>query len=110
MKNLIIIILTLLVLAPPMQAHSDVVVYDNVENHSDIDELHEDIHHENDSSEEKDRDHHHHCTVISLSLEFLQVTYNFDLLSFVESKKEINFYQNKYCNSYLKAIFQPPKA
>lgn len=110
MKNILLAILMLLVIAPPVQAHSDIVVYDNVESHVDIDELHEEIHHQNDTHDEKEKDHHHHCTVITLTLEFVsEMVYDFQFISFVEIREKINYYQNTYCNSYLKEIFQPPR-
>lgn len=103
-------ILVLLLLAPPLQAHNDIVVYENVENHYDIDQNHEDIHHKNDSHNEKETEHHHHCTVVSLSLEFIPTIYNFEFLPLIIAKEEINFYQYIRYNSFLATIFQPPKA
>ena len=55
MKNLVITILVSLILAPPLQAHNDVVIYEDVESHTDIDSVHEDIHHKNDSHDEKEK-------------------------------------------------------
>ncbi|CAL2083995.1 conserved protein of unknown function [Tenacibaculum sp. 190524A02b] len=92
-----------------MQAHYDVVVYEDVEHHFDVDEAHEDIHHQNDSHEEKSKEHHHHCTVITFSSDFIATVYNFQLIPLIEVREEINFYQNKYSNSFLNEIFQPPK-
>ncbi|WP_147239409.1 hypothetical protein [Tenacibaculum sp. E3R01] len=110
MKNSIVYMLILLLFAPPMQAHNDVVIYDTLENHFDIDEAHEDIHHQEDSQDEENTEHHHHCNVVSLSSEFVPILeYNFQFLTFITIKQEINFYQNTYLNSFLEEIFQPPR-
>lgn len=110
MKNIVIILFTLLLVVPPVQAHNDVVVFTNVDLHTDMDEAHEEIHHKNDSHDEKEKDHHHHCTVITLTLEFVSVLdYDFSFVPIVKPKEKINFYQHTSYNSYLESIFQPPR-
>ena len=110
MKKALIILLTSLLLLPPMEAHTDVVIYDSFTEHVDIDDSHEDIHHQNDSESDKDTEHHHHCSVISFSAEFIPIDTYFKIFSLFIVKQAINYYQNKYSFSYLKGVFQPPKA
>ncbi|WP_299104631.1 hypothetical protein [uncultured Tenacibaculum sp.] len=110
MKNLLIIWLTSLLLMPPLHAHNDVVVYDSLTEHVDINDAHEEIHHQNDSEEDKDTEHHHHCTVVSFSAEYIPVNTDFKIVALFELKQEINFYQSPYNFSFLNGVFQPPKA
>lgn len=110
MKNSIVYILILLLLAPPVQAHNDTVIYDTIENHFDIDQVHENIHHQEDTKDEENTKHLHHCNIVSLSSEFVPVSeYNIHFLTFFSVKQEVNFYQNTYFNSFLEEIFQPPR-
>ena len=92
-----------------MQAHSDVVVYEDVLEHLDEDNLHDKEHHENDSEEEQNTEHHHHCTVINISLTFLPTQVDISFLPIFTKKITINFHQNPYYSSYLSGVFQPPK-
>lgn len=93
-----------------MQAHADVVIYEDVLEHLDEDDLHEEEHHQNDSEEEQNTEHHHHCTVLNISLIFIPTEFYFDFLLISTKNGEINFYQNLYYSSYVDGVFQPPKA
>ncbi|WP_428743070.1 hypothetical protein [Tenacibaculum sp.] len=109
MKNSIIFLFVLLLLTPQIQAHNDVVVYDTIENHADFNELHEELHHQNDNDQQRSEEHHHHCSVISTYASFIPEECNYDFPLFVEIKQEITCYKTGYYNSYLSAIFQPPR-
>ncbi|ARV14236.1 hypothetical protein [Polaribacter sp. SA4-12] len=110
MKNIIIIFISFLLLAPPMQAHTDVVVYsDVIENHLEIDDTHEEDQHKNDSDDEKNTEHHHHCTSISLVNVFIPIENQINFTDFYQHKEIIIFKENANYFSYLKGVFQPPK-
>ncbi|NVK52069.1 MAG: hypothetical protein HWD85_03980 [Flavobacteriaceae bacterium] len=111
MKKISIILLTILLIVPPLQAHTDAIVFANeVETHVDeIDDMHHNEHHQNDTEEEKNKEHHHHCNVITVTADFIPTDYSYNIPVFLEVRNPINFYQNTYYNSYLSAIFQPPK-
>lgn len=109
MRNLIIFIFTFVLLLPPAQAHNDVLVYEDVLEHLDVDTEHEEEHHKNDTEEEKETEHHHHCTTVSLSLDFIPVENSFEIIPFVEIQKQNSFYQIPQYTSYLSGVFQPPK-
>ena len=97
-------------LAPPVQTHSDVVVYEDVLEHLDEDTLHVQEHHQNDSEEEQNTEHHHHCSVLNITLTFLPTQIDINFIPVYTKKAAINFYQNSYYLSYLDGVFQPPKA
>ncbi|CAM1361689.1 conserved exported hypothetical protein [Tenacibaculum sediminilitoris] len=111
MKKIGVILLALLLIVPPLQAHTDAVVFvaESEAHHDVLNELHQEEHHQNDTEEEKNKEHHHHCNVITVTAEFIPVEYHFDIVPFFEIRKAIDFYQNTYNFSYLKGIFQPPK-
>lgn len=92
-----------------MQAHTDVVVYENVLTHLDTENTHKTELHKNDSDDDKNTDHHHHCTVVNFSLTFIptEILYNFRTIT--TQNREMSFYQNSYYSSYLSGIFQPPR-
>lgn len=97
---------------PPLQAHTDSIVF---ENETEVltqltvsHESHKDYH-ENDTEEEKSKEHHHHCNVITLTAEFVPIDYSYNIPVFYELRSYINFYQDRYYNSHLSVIFQPPK-
>ncbi|QTE23246.1 hypothetical protein [Polaribacter cellanae] len=109
MKQLFIILFTFLLLAPPMQAHTDVVVFNEVpEHHLDFESDHKEQH-KNDSEQEKNQEHHHHCNSISLINIFLPVENQVIFSKFSENNKLIIFYKNADYSSYLETIFQPPR-
>ncbi|PHO01211.1 hypothetical protein CSC82_24785 [Rhodobacteraceae bacterium 4F10] len=98
-------------MVPPLQAHTDAVVFvaESEVHHDVLNEDHQDEHHQHDTEEEKNKEHHHHCNVITVTADFIPTDYSFDIPIFLEIRNSINFYQNTYYNSYLSAIFQPPK-
>ncbi len=110
MKNISIILLTLLLIVPPLQAHSDAIVFEKDVHIESLHNSHQNTHHENDTEEEKSKEHHHHCTVVTVSAEFIPIDYSYSILIFSEVNKTTNFYQTTYYNSYLSAIFQPPRS
>ena len=110
MKNIIIFFISFLLLAPPTQAHTDVVVYTGIsENHSEIESNHEKEHHKNDSDDEKNTEHHHSCNSISLINAFIPVEYQINFIDFYQYKGKIIFKENPDYFSYLQGVFQPPK-
>lgn len=86
-----------------------VFVAESEVHHDVLNEDHQDEHHQHDTEEEKNKEHHHHCNVITVTADFIPTDYSFDIPIFLEIRNSINFYQNTYYNSYLSAIFQPPK-
>jgi hypothetical protein len=95
---------------PPISAHNDIIVYDNVLEHVDIDEEHENLHHKNDSEHDKNTEHHHHCSLefsSILAISFLASQFQIIPITFESSL--IGFYQTIYNSSYLDGIFQPPR-
>jgi len=111
LKNFCIILLTLLLIVPPVQAHTDAVVFvDETEAHFDaLNEEHQHEHHQNDTEEEKNKEHHHHCTMVNLTAEFVPVEYFFEIIPFFEIRETIGFYQIPYNFSFLNGVFQPPR-
>lgn len=87
-----------------------VFVAESEVHHDELNEEHQDEHHQHDTEEEKSKEHHHHCNVITVTADFIPIDYSFDIIPFFEIRNRINFYQNTYYNSYLSAIFQPPKS
>ena len=110
MKNIFAYILIFLLCAPPIQAHNDIIVYEDVTEHLDVNDAHELAHHQNDTEDDKHSEHHHHCKVITMSSAITATENNFNLISFSSEEKQLNFYQVPYYTSYLERIFQPPKA
>ncbi len=93
-----------------MQAHTDIVVFNEVTEHnSDFESNHEEEHHQNDSDQEKNKEHHHHCNSISLVNIFLPVENQVVFSEFSENNKIVTFYKNADYSSYLETIFQPPR-
>lgn len=110
MKHVLIYIVSILLMSPPILAHNDVVVYNDVLEHIDIDEEHEKLHHKNDSEHDKNTEHHHHCSmefssVLAISFPVSQ----FQILSITSESSLITYYQVIYNFSYLDGVFQPPR-
>lgn len=113
MKNLIVIVLTLIFVVPPAQAHVDVVIFDHndVELHSNgLDAHHQNHHHENDSDDEKNKEHHHHCSEVSFSNAVLLPQFNYEFIEIPEVRTTIVSYRTSYKSGYLDNLFQPPRA
>lgn len=96
---------------PPVKAHNDVVVYEDIIEHTDANFTHEAHHHQHDSEKDKNRDHHHHCSIQLLSIIAVTFEYEhtFDFFRTYVKKKVTDFYQPIYKYSYLDGIFQPPR-
>lgn len=113
LKNTSIIALIFLLLAPPMQAHRDVLVDDSVAHvHKDVsesDENHHKKHHKNESEDEQNSDHHHDCVNNNFSPTFIFSDYFCGFIEIVQIKKTVLFYQNLHTSTYLNCFFQPPK-
>lgn len=111
MKNILIALISFLLLVPLMQAHTDVVIYnDVVENHSEIDtNLHDNDQHKNDSEDDKDLDHHHHCNNSVLHNVFIPSANQLNFINYFSEKENCTFYQNPNYSCYVLKVFQPPK-
>lgn len=111
LKNILIILISFLLLAPPMQAHTDVVIYNYaIENHSEIvNNMHDNDQHKNDSENDKDLEHHHHCNNIVLHSVFIPSVNQLSIIDYSSVKEKSTFYQNLNYSSYISKIFQPPK-
>lgn len=112
MKKFTTFLLMFLLLAPPMQAHTDIVIeetFSDVHNELNIDNIHQEEHHQNDSDEDKDTDHHHHCSIISTSNIFIKEELELKFLIPFLLKQKLEFYKNLQSSSYLENPFQPPK-
>ena len=93
-----------------MQAHTDVVVFnDEIENHIDVEKSHEKEHHKNDSEEEKNTEHHHHCNTINLENIYILNDFIVCFNDLPIYKELILYNENLNYFSYLKGVFQPPK-
>ncbi|WP_155995202.1 hypothetical protein [Tenacibaculum ovolyticum] len=111
MKNISIIILTLLLFVPPVQAHVDAIVLNDItESHVDaFDVAHQDAHHRNDSDEEKETEHHHHCTVMIFTGAIISPSFKYNFSKVFKVKKEIIFYQTLHTSNFLDELLQPPQ-
>ncbi len=92
-----------------MQAHTDMVVYENTATHSNYDELRHSTQHQNDSEDEKNTEHHHHCVIISFPSTFILSDFNFNAIEITQINIEIFFCQNLYLFTFLDNFFQPPQ-
>lgn len=112
MKNCITFLLILLLIVPPLQAHTDIVI-ENVSSElhidSSIENSHQDEHHKNDSKEEKETEHHHHCSVVSSSTIFIKEETSIGFFNIFIHKEKPDFYKNLYASNFLESLFQPPK-
>lgn len=113
MKKIVLIILAIVLVVPPMQAHIDVVVFDHhdVEAHTDgLNDEHQQHHHEHDSDDEKNKEHHHHCSEISFANAMLFSQFSYEFIQLPEVRTFIISYESLYNSSYLDNLFQPPRA
>ena len=112
LKNISIIILTLLLFVPPVQAHADAIIFEDdlTEAHIDvIDITHHDSHHENDTEEEKSKEHHHHCISLGLSNAIIAKEFNYLFVKPLQVKKKILFRKHLNASNFLDKLFQPPR-
>ena len=110
LKNLLTVLFCFLLLGPKGQAHTDVIVFNDViESHTDIEKSHEREQHDNDSDDEKNTEHHHHCNSISLTNVFLLNENQLSFIVFPQLKERFNYDEENNYFSYLDSVFQPPK-
>lgn len=113
MKNISIVILTLLLFVPPVQAHADAMIFDDgnvIEFHVDtMDEAHSNTHHQNDTDEEKNTEHHHHCISLGISNAIITTEFKFQFIKYFQVKKKIHFHKVLNTASFLDELFQPPR-
>ncbi|CAM1365081.1 conserved exported protein of unknown function [Tenacibaculum soleae] len=113
MKNISIIILTLLLLVPPVQAHTDAIIFndDNVPkvHVNTMDKAHSERHHQNDTEEEKNTEHHHHCISLGISSAIIISEFKFQFVKYFQVKKKIHFYKVLNASNFLDELLQPPQ-
>jgi len=107
-------ILAVLFLATPMQAHIDVVAYDDVDTHehyheNELDHVHQQEHHNHDSENDKKSDHHHHCVDVNVSFAYIPSVVNFNFITISNTNEIIDFYTRKHSSKDLESLFQPPR-
>ena len=104
------LILAMIFLATPMQAHIDVIAYDDVSTHEYFHEnelAHE--HHDHDTDDEKQTEHHHHCVDVSVSVAYIPSELNYDFIVIPSNNEIIDFYTRKHTSKDLESLFQPPQ-
>ncbi len=111
MKELVIYIVTLMLLmAPPQEVHNDIIVYEDVDAHLELEHTHEDFHHKDDSEHDKNTKHHHHCTVeLSFITVFLQQIITYEIRQFTSKILKINYYKSSHTTKFVGNIFHPPR-
>ena len=111
LKNSLFALIVFLVLVPPMQVHTDVLVYnDAVENHLEsVNKVHGNALHKNDSEDDKDIEHHHHCNNIEFHNVYIPAANQLSITDYRTVKENVTFYQSLHYFSYLSKVFQPPK-
>ncbi len=110
MKNVIIYILAIIIMTPPQAVHNDVIVYDDVETHLEMENTHEHFHHKNDTEHDKKTKHHHHCTVTLFVLTFcLPTKIAHEIKSTISKNTQITYYKSSHTNSFTGNIFHPPR-
>lgn len=113
LKNISIIIITLLLFVPPVQAHSDAIIFNDgniIETHIDaMDAVHSDTHHQNDTEEEKNKEHHHHCVFLGISNAIITSEFKFEFVKLLQINKRVPFHKVLNTASFLDQLFQPPR-
>ena len=97
---------------PPVQAHSDAVIFSNeFDKHTEVlDDEHQEEHHQNDTEEDKNTEHHHHCTSLGFSNAFIvPFVANTSLIRFDQVIKPIHYYQKSLLANYLETLTEPPE-
>ncbi len=100
-------------LMPPQIIHNDTVVYHDVNthnHHSQMDHLHEDYHHKNDSNKDKQTKHHHHCNIQIVTLTaFVHTAVEYSLDYFIPKEiSKIQYYKSLHTTDFIKSLFRPP--
>ncbi|MCD8408149.1 hypothetical protein LNI98_09255 [Tenacibaculum dicentrarchi] len=109
MKIISILILTLLLFVPPVQAHSDAIIFNDADAHfNTMDDAHSQTHHQNDTEEERNTEHHHHCIFLGISSAVIAPEFNFQIITFFQKHSKNHFYKVLNTASYLNQLFQPP--
>lgn len=111
LKKIILIILTLLLLVPPVQAHADTIVFESTSevHFNSLEKGHHQKHHQHDTEEERNTDHHHHCTIVGVSSAIITPNFSFQFVRFSQARKRIHFYKELNTSSFLDELFQPPQ-
>lgn len=114
LKNISIIILTFLLLAPPVQAHADAIIFnENIESHLHhlqiLNGAHLESHHKNDTEEDKNKEHHHHCISLGISSAIITAEFKYQFKKPLQIQKKIHFHKVLNTASFLDELFQPPR-
>ncbi|CAL2081343.1 conserved exported hypothetical protein [Tenacibaculum dicentrarchi] len=110
MKIISILILTLLLFVPPVQGHSDAIIFSDAQttHFNTMDDAHLQTHHQNDTEEERNTEHHHHCIFLGISSAVIAPEFNFQIITFFQKHSKNHFYKVLNTASYLNQLFQPP--
>jgi len=97
-----------------MQAHIDVVAYDDVDAHehyheNELDHVHQQEHHDHDSENDKKSDHHHHCVDVNVSFAYIPSVVNFNFIAISNTNEIVDFYTKNHSSKDLESLFQPPQ-
>ena len=112
LKNYIVFLLIFLLLAPPTQAHTYIIVVnDEIELHtnSNVNDSHINANHHNDSDKEKKSEHHHHCSNINIEIVFFNSEFQLNHCHYSNGKEKFLFSNDLYSSDYLDTVFQPPR-
>ncbi len=99
---------------PPLQAHTDVIVYEEdasahvEENVNSAKDFHHDEHHD-DNEDDKNKEHHHHCYVVMLTNIFINSDLDYHFKEAFLAKDPILSYKNLHGSNVLDRLFQPPR-
>ncbi len=111
-KKSLTFLLAFLLISPQVQAHKDVLVYQEEVPHETLEMFHsqkEDVH-KNDTHDEQNSTHHHHCTTVTVLLDFVAPSFNYVLIARKKRKTTPFSYQKQYSDSVLDTDFHPPIA
>ncbi|WP_233897958.1 hypothetical protein [Tenacibaculum piscium] len=117
MKIISILILILLLFVPPVQVHSDAIIFNDgnvIVNDGDVihhintmDYAHSETHHKN-NTEEESKEHHHICIFSGISSAIITEEFNFKIVTFFQEYSKIHFHKVLNTAGYLAQLFHPP--
>ncbi|WP_347174339.1 hypothetical protein [Polaribacter uvawellassae] len=98
----------LILFVPPIQAHSDVVIFSEVlDNNNELVFKKQDY--KNDSQENKNTKHHHRCSVESTISSFIQDEINIFFHKYSNRNETILFYEKMISTNTLDILEEPPR-
>ncbi len=110
MRILFIYTFVMVMMMPPGIVHNHIIVYEDVDDHLELEHIHEDFHHKDDSEHDKNTKHHHHCTVeLSFITVFLQQIITCEIRQVISEILKINYYKSSHTTKFVGNIFHPPR-